>query len=488
MIQAYMKNRYLTLLLFVILVVSQNALAQLKTIISGTIENATPNDSVQITYDPTYVSKRTITHKVPVLQNQFKVELVLDKSRCINFSYQSQSLQLFVEPEDNLNLQFKSSNLFDIAYSGKGSDNNMCYKKFNDQFQNDFNVATMEEQMKSTGIDEFEIKIFDNRRKHKKFIIDYPSKVLLTQSFVAFMDNHIKYNYLHHLLSYPIVNANKSNTITTVTALPKVMLESIDKKTVNVPEALISDAYRGFVIRFVTYFASELNGFNKFTDFNLSADKKYVIASEYFKGEPLLYYLSNFMLDMGEKLHPETVKRIYTEMEKANPKSEYTIIVKQTLGKWMKTKLPKDKEVKQDIASSDFKLMGVDGKEFSIADFKGKVVYVDFWASWCGPCREQFPYSKQLHDKLTEKQKKDIVFLYISIDNTVEIWKNAMLKYNLEGEHGLSSGGWNSAAAKYYKLTSIPRYMLIDKKGNVVDPNAKRPSDENIFQDIINLF
>ncbi|MGB3947115.1 MAG: hypothetical protein WBM13_03965, partial [Bacteroidia bacterium] len=285
-----MRTNCIALLLLFTLAFCQTALAQVKTIISGTIENANVNDSVQIMYDPTYLSKRTITYKVPVTQNQFRVELVLDKSRCITFSYQAESLQLFVEPEDNLQITFKSGNLVDATYAGKGSDNNNCYKKFNNQFQNDFSVATMEEVMKNTGIDEFEIKIFDNRKKHKKFMNDYPAKLLLTKSFAAFIENHIKYNYLHHLLSYPIVNANKSNTITTVNALPKVFVESIDKKAANVPEALISDAYRGFVTRFVTYFASELNGFNKFTDFNLSAEKKYVIASDYFKEEPLLYY------------------------------------------------------------------------------------------------------------------------------------------------------------------------------------------------------
>ena len=153
----------------------------------------------------------------------------------------------------------------------------------------------------------------------------------------------------------------------------------------------------------------------------------------------------------------------------------------------MKTKLPKNAELKSDLASQEFKLLGFNGKEISLNDFKGKVIYIDFWASWCGPCRQQFPYSKLLHDQLSENQKKEVVFLYISIDNTEEIWKKAVNDLQLEGEHALSPGGWNSFVAKYYHITSIPRYLLIDKKGNVVNQNAKRPSDEATLQDILNL-
>jgi len=120
-----------------------------------------------------------------------------------------------------------------------------------------------------------------------------------------------------------------------------------------------------------------------------------------------------------------------------------------------------------------------------ISEFKGKVIYVDFWASWCGPCRQQFPYSKELHQQLNGK---DVVFLYISFDDSENAWRKAVEKFAMPGYHILPTDEQKQAFYNRFQISGIPRYMLIDKTGKVADDNAKRPSSkEGLLKDIEKL-
>ncbi|MBK9107447.1 MAG: TlpA family protein disulfide reductase [Saprospiraceae bacterium] len=120
-----------------------------------------------------------------------------------------------------------------------------------------------------------------------------------------------------------------------------------------------------------------------------------------------------------------------------------------------------------------FNLTDINGNMVSLSDFKGKVVYLDIWASWCGPCIREIPYAKKLEE---EMHGKDIVFLNVSIDENLESWKKTVVDKGIKGIHLNSKGGNEALFSKLYNVQGIPKYYIIDKNGWIANNNPERPS------------
>ena len=119
------------------------------------------------------------------------------------------------------------------------------------------------------------------------------------------------------------------------------------------------------------------------------------------------------------------------------------------------------------------------GGTTSLADLNGKYVYVDVWATWCGPCIREIPALKEIEKQY---QGKNIHFVSISIDEPrdYEKWRAMVTEKELVGFQLMSDDNWQSKFVTDYGILGIPRFILIDPQGNIVDADAPRPSDPKL--------
>ena len=111
------------------------------------------------------------------------------------------------------------------------------------------------------------------------------------------------------------------------------------------------------------------------------------------------------------------------------------------------------------------------GNKVQFADFKGKWIYIDVWATWCNPCIAEIPVLKELEEKFREQ---DIVFMSISVDTKQEPWKKMVIEKELKGVQVWA--GQNAILKDFYKVYGIPRFMIFDPEGNIYQASAERPS------------
>jgi len=132
----------------------------------------------------------------------------------------------------------------------------------------------------------------------------------------------------------------------------------------------------------------------------------------------------------------------------------------------------------------DFTVIGMKGDSITLSSLKGKVFLLDFWASWCGPCRYA---NKQLVKFYSKYKGKGFEILSVSLDDEKTAWKKAVTKDKITWMQGFDRGGWDSFAARKWQVDALPSSFLINKDGDVVGINLEKDDLEKKIKELLGL-
>ena len=121
-----------------------------------------------------------------------------------------------------------------------------------------------------------------------------------------------------------------------------------------------------------------------------------------------------------------------------------------------------------------FELKDVNGTLYNLSNFRGKIIYLHFWATWCSPCLDELPTLNKL---ITGVNNNKIVFINVCLDNNYSKWRTIISEKKLLGINLICNDTWNKKLSSLYKISGIPHYALIDKKGLIIKNDCVRPGN-----------
>jgi peroxiredoxin len=199
-----------------------------------------------------------------------------------------------------------------------------------------------------------------------------------------------------------------------------------------------------------------------------------------------MFYVTNLPLQNYAKENLEILKRL----EKEIPTSSYTKDFRATYTQYEEQmKAAAQGPVKQEPVTvgslaPEIALNTPEGKTIALSSLRGKVVLIDFWASWCGPCRNEMPNVVQAYNKF---KNKGFTVYSVSLDKDGEAWKKSIKALGMPWENQVSDlKFWNCEAAVRYGVNGIPATFLVDKQGTIIATNLRGAALESKLAEVLN--